>query len=330
MSLPVPVAPGPREAAVVLAALGPERAAAILRGLGEQQARRLAAEVAALGPVDPNEVRAMLGEVVRSLRSPSILPAPGKRMAKDMLVRALGPEVGHAMGDELDVPAPFAWLEDADPDAAGRALASEPAGAVALALAHLTPRTAARLLTRLPAGDQGPVATRIAALGAVHPETVKHVDAALRSRVAELLQTDVRRVDGPELLAGLLAKTGRDLSKELLEAVAATDPELAAATRDLLFTFEDLCGLEARTLQVVLRAIDGKQLALALRNLPEATVENVLANLSERAREALVEEIDLLGNARSSEIQAARVAAVAAARQLEEEGTVVLVAEEDA
>src|SRR5205814_1397061 len=98
---------------------------------------------------------------------------------KDMLVRALGSEVGNAMGDELDVPTPFAWLEDADPDAAGRALSSEPAGAVALALAHLSPRTAARLLTRLPIEDQGPVATRIAGLGAVHPETVKHVDTAL-------------------------------------------------------------------------------------------------------------------------------------------------------
>lgn len=315
---------------MVLVALGPERAAAVLRGLGEQQARQLAAEVAALGPVDPAEVRDRLTEVVRTLQSPRQLPAPGKRMAKDLLVRALGHDVGTALGEELDSAIPFSWLEHADPAAAGSALGSEAPGAVALALAHLSPRAAAKLLTCLPQEVQGPVATRIAALGAVHPDTVRHVDAALRGRVAELLQTEVRRVDGPELLAGLLAKTSGETSKELLQAVAATDPALAAATRDRLFTFDDLCALEPKTLQVVLRAVDAKQLALALRNLPEETVGNVLGNLSERARETLLEEIDLLGTVRTADVLAARAAAVAAARQLEDEGTVVLAREEEA
>jgi flagellar motor switch protein FliG len=330
MSAASSTVPGPREAAVVLVALGPERAAAVLRGLGEQQARQLAAEVAALGPVDPAEVRTRLAEVVRGLQSPSQLPAPGKRLAKELLVRALGHDVGTTLGEELDSAIPFSWLENADPAAAGSALASEAPGAVALALAHLSPRAAARLLTSLPTEVQGPVATRIAALGAVHPETVRHVDEALRSKVAELLQSEVRRVDGPELLAGLLAKTSGEARMELLQAVAETDPELAAATRDRLFTFDDLCALEPRTLQVVLRAVDSKQLALALRNLPDDTVANVLSNLSERARETLLEEIDLITTARTQDVLAARAAAVAAARQLEEEGTVVLSREDEA
>ncbi len=321
--------PGPRKAAVMLVALGPDRAATILRGLGEQQARQLAAEVASLGPVAPSEVRESLHELVRHLYDPTMLPAPGKRMAKDLLVRALGPELGGALGDELDLPEPFAWLADADPDAAGRALSGEPAGAVALALAHLEPRAAAQLLVRLPSDLRAKVATRIASLGTVHPDTVRQVENALRARLRDMLQEDVRRVDGPELLAGVLAKAGRETSKELLQALSATDPELAARTRDHLFTFEDLCELEPRTLQTVLRAVDPKQLALALRNMPEDVVARVLSNVSERAREALIEEQELLTNVRSSEVAEARAAAVAAARALEEEGTVVLTVGDD-
>jgi len=325
-----PVVPGPREAAVALVALGPERAAAVLRSMGEEPARRLAAEVAALGPVQPQEVEAILGQLLKGVRSPSILPAPGKRLAKDLLVRALGSEVGSAMGQELDVPAPFAWLEDADPEAAGKALANEAPGAVALALTHIDPRLAVRLLNQLPADQRATVATRIAALGAVHPDTVKEVEATLRTRVSGMLVTaTARRVDGPDLLARLLARTTPENSKELLAAVAAVNQELADATRERLFTFDDLCALPPRTLQVVLRAVDSKQLALALRNVPEATTALVLANLSERARESLVEEIELLTGARSSEINEARAAVVAAARQLEEEGAVDLSREED-
>lgn len=316
--------PGPREAAMMLVALGPERAAAVMRGLSEKHVRLLAAEVAALGPVAPAEVRQSLDELIRHLDSPTMLPAPGKRMAKDLLVRTLGQDVGTAIGEELDVPEPFVWLAEADPETAGRALAEEPPGAVALAIAHLEPRAAAQLLTRLPADLQAKVAVRIAALGVVHPDTVRQVEGALRTRVQGMLEQDVRRVDGPELLAGVLEKAGAATTKELLQALAAADPELAARTRDRLFTFEDLCALEPRTLQTVLRSVDPKVLAVALRNLPDDVVARVLGNVSERAREALLEEQGLLTNVRASEVAEARATAVAAARQLEEEGVVEL------
>lgn len=322
-------ASGRRRAAVALVALGPDRAAVVLAGLGEQEVKVLAAEVAALGPVSPDEVRSTISELVRGLGDVGMLPAPGKRFAKDLLVRALGPERGAVAGAELDVPLPFSWLSEADPDAAAKGLATEPAGAVALALAHLDPKVAARLLVRLPQDSQAKVATRIAALGAVHPDTVRQVEAGLRARVSDVLRSEVRKVDGPELLAGLLSKAGRDTSRELLQAVAAASPELAEATRNALFTFEDVCGLEARSMQVMLRSVDSKQLALALSSSSQSTRAKVLGNLSERARESLVEEMELLRGVRPAEVTEARSSIVAVARQLEEEGSLVLSRSED-
>ncbi len=320
---------GRRKAAIALVALGPDRAAAILRGLGEDEVATLAGEVATLGPVSPDEVRSTMNELVRGLAEPDLLPAPGKRFAKDLLVRALGAERGAALGDRLDLPVPFGWLADADPEAAAKGLATEPANAVALALAHLEPRAAARLLTRLAPSEQTKIATRIAALGGVHPDTVRQVEAGLRSRIQDVLRTEVRKVDGPELLAGVLSKAGRDTSRELLLALAATDPELAEATRNALFTFDDVCGLEARAMQVLLRSIDSKQLAVALSSSPESIKAKVLGNLSERARESLVEEMDLLRGVRATDVTEARNAIVALARQLEEEGSLVLTRQGD-
>lgn len=321
--------PGRRQAAVALVAMGPERAAAVLRGLDEREVRELVAEVAALGPVTPDEVREALGLLVRELGAPGLLPAPGKRFAKDLLVRALGTERGAELGEELDVPPPFGWLADADPEVAAKCLAGEPAGAVALALAQLPPRAAARLLTRLPAEDQAKVATRIAALGAVHPDTIRQVEAGLRSRVEDVLRSEVRKVDGPEVLAGVLAKAGRDTSRELLQALAAADPELAEATRAALFTFDDVCGLEPRAMQVLLRSVDGRQLALALHGTAPAVSARVLGNLSERAKEGVLEEMDLLAGVRAHDVNEARAAVVATARQLEEEGSLVLLRDDD-
>lgn len=315
---------GRRRAAVALVALGPERAAAVLAGLGENEVKALAGEIARLGPVTPEEVRATIFELARGLGSVRVLPAPGTRFARDLLVRALGEERGSQVAAELEAPAPFAWLAQAAPPAAAKALAAEPPAAVALALAHLEPKAAARLLVCLPEELRAQVAGRLAGLSGVHPQTVARVEAGLRARLADLLRSDVQRVEGPTLLARMLAKAGRDASRELLQVLARADPELAEATRDALFTFEDACALEARSMQVLLRSVDSKQLAVALSGSDQATRARVLSNLSERARQTLVEEIDLLRGVRAAELAEARQAVVSAARRLEEEGQLVL------
>ena len=316
--------PGRRKAAVALVALGPQRAAQVLAGLEEDEVKVLAAEIAQLGPVAPAEVVSAMTELSRGVHAVTELPAPGKRFAKDLLVRALGADRGAAASAELDRPAPFCWLADADPDAAAKALAVEPAAAVALALAHADTRTAAALLTRLPAPLRTAVATRVAGLTTVHPDTLAQVEQDLRSRVAEALEPETHAVHGPKVLADVLARAGRDLSRELLTALAAVDEELADATRAALFTFDDLCLMAPRTMQVLLRDVDLRQLAVALVGYDDDTVGLFTANLSERSRETLLEEIDLSANVRAAEAHQARLDVVATARRLEEDGVLTL------
>ena len=316
---------GRRKAAVALVALGPERAAAVLRGLDEAEVKALAAEVAALGPVTPDEVRTTMRELARGLGDQPLLPAPGKRFAKDLLVRALGPERGELACAELDVPTPFSWLEGADPEAAAKALATEPAGAVALALAHLDPKTAARLLVRLPEADRGRVAGPARRARRRPPRDGR----PRRGRSA-------RPRRGRPALAGPQGRRARRCSPacspgpgatpaaSCSPALALSDPALAEATTNALFTFEDACALDQRSLQTLLRSVDGKELAVALSSADEATKANVLGNLSERARETLADEMDLLRGVKGSAVTEARNAVVATARRLEEEGQLVL------
>src|SRR3954468_23788838 len=98
---------GRRKAAIALVALGAERAAALLRDLGEEEIRAIAAEVTALGPVTPDEVRTTLQELHGGLADVQTLPAPGTRFTRDLLVRALGEEQGDRVAAEVGSPPPF-------------------------------------------------------------------------------------------------------------------------------------------------------------------------------------------------------------------------------
>src|SRR3954454_22360782 len=128
---------GRRKAAIALVALGAERAALLLRDLDEAEIRAIAAEVTALGPVSPDEVRATLQELHGGLSDVSTLPPPGSRFARDLLGRALGAVHREQGGAKVDTPPAFSWLVEADPVQAAQALSVEPPAVVALALAHL-------------------------------------------------------------------------------------------------------------------------------------------------------------------------------------------------
>ena len=315
---------GPRKAAITIVALGPERAEPILAALPEADVRAIAAEIADLGPVHPDEVRQVLRDLSEGLGGIGVLPAPGKKYAKDLLVRALGRDRGEIVAYDLDTEKPFTWLAEADPKSAAQALASEPPGAVALALAHVEPRAAVKLLTRLPVELREQVAARVAALDVVHPETLEEVEAGLKARLGHVLAVDIHRITGPELLAQMLSFAPVDHERSLLQAVGSRSPELAEAVRNHLFTFDDVTELEPRAMQALLKAVDTKDLAYALCNSDAEIQNRFLNNMSERARVAILEEIDLIAPARTSEVNDAKRKVVARARQLEEEGIIEL------
>jgi flagellar motor switch protein FliG len=322
-------ATGVRKAAIAIVAMGQERAHPILAGLSESHVREIASEIAALGPVSPDEIRDTFKELAKGLGGLNTLPPPGKQYARDLLVAALGVDRGEIAAFELDSVKPFTWLAEADPKTAAQALASEPAGAVALALAHVEPRAAVKLLTRLPADLRAQVAARVAGLDVVHPETVEEVEAGLRARLGDVLSVDVQRLAGPQVLAQMLTYAPVEQERAMLQSVALSAPQLAEAVRAALFTFDDAISLEPRAMQHLLKAVETRDLALALHGADDDVKARVFGNLSERGRVTLQEEVDVLKSAKGHEVSEARRKVVAQARALEEQGVIELTRESD-
>src|SRR5581483_10015539 len=94
--------------------------------------------------------------------------------------------------------------------------------------------------------------------------------------------------------------------------------------RRLLFVFEDIAGLDDRSIQLVLRETDQKDIALALRGVPENVKQRILRNMSERGAQMLVEEMEFQPPQRKRVIEEAQGRIVAIVRKLEEAGAVVL------
>jgi flagellar motor switch protein FliG len=315
-----------QKAAAVLVALGPERATSLLRSLDANAVSELAAEVAAIGTLAPQDASTLLRDVAQEIVGRRMAATGGPVYAKELLERVLGPERAGELSGSLGGPnrRPFAWLAAAEPAVAARALLAEPPATVALAVAHLEPEAAARILVDLPGDVRGDVATRVASLERVHPDVLAEVDEDLERRLRPILEERTQRIEGLSVLVGILNQGTRETEKEVLESIELTDPDLAARIRDALFIFDDIGRLDDRAIQQLLKSVESRDLAVAMKGAGESVSACILRNLSERARENLVEEIEFLKGLRPGEIEEARTRIVRAVRTLEEAGTITI------
>jgi flagellar motor switch protein FliG len=96
--------------------------------------------------------------------------------------------------------------------------------------------------------------------------------------------------------------------------------------RDLMFVFDNLADLDDRAMQAVLREVSSEQLALALRGAEAKVRQKITSNMSQRAAQILIEDMEARGPVRLAEVEAAQKEILAIVRRMAENGDITLAA----
>ena len=191
-------------------------------------------------------------------------------------------------------------------------------------IANLHTKLAADVLAQLPSEQQADVALRVGTMGEVSPDVTRDVEAVLRQKLSSVVTQEYSSAGGVQSLADILNNADRPTERNVLDSLAARDSELAEEVRMLLFTFEDVVKLDDRSIQLVLKDVDAKDLGLALRGVSDEVKDKIFANMSERGAEMLREEMEFQPAQRRSVVEEAQGRIVAVVRRLEESGAIVL------
>lgn len=318
---------GTNKAAALLVALGPEVSAKVLQSMSENEIETLTMQVANLDGLTADEAQAVVDECHHTAMARSYIATGGVDYARKILGMAIGDDKADALLDrviQIHPPAPFAFLRKSDPRQLAGFLQNEHPQTIALILSYLPPTQAATVLTSLADGLQADVARRIATMDRTPPEIVERVEEVMRRRLSSLISQDATRVGGTEYLVAVLTTVDRGTEKHILDRLAETDPDLADEVRKMMFTFDDLILLDDRSIQRVLRDIDTRDLALALKAARDDLKERIFSNMSSRASETLREEITYLGPVRIRNVEEAQQRIVTAVRRLEEAEEIVV------
>lgn len=319
---------GRRKAAVFCVSLGASAAAEILRHLDQDALEALTIEMAKTQNVAPEQAEEVFDEVVDLAYARGFLAGGGLYYAREVLEQALGGDRADALLSKLGSAVeatPFDFLRRIPPEQIYAFLRSEAPQTIALVIANL-PSTdlAAKVLQQLPPERQADVAMRIAQMGQTSPSVVKDIAAVMKQKLELVMHQEYAVAGGVQSVAEILNSADRATERNILDGLARENPELADEVRALLFVFEDILKLDNRSIQLILKEVDTKDLALALRGASEDLKDAILTNMSQRAAEMLREEMEIMPPQRRRVVEEAQSKIVAVVRRLEDAGQVMI------
>jgi hypothetical protein len=200
----------------------------------------------------------------------------------------------------------FEVLKQASFDDMATLLADQSAETVALALIHMSPSRAARLLARFGGTRQVQVARCMAVMDRIDPDTLAQAERRLAERLTEDGQGHRRRQGGISAVARVLKHSGHAGRRNVLEALARQDPRLAESISRQLFTFGDIVDLPADRLATTLADASPDDLAIALRTASDDLKERLLAAIEPQVAETVEARMQDIGPVRLGDIEDAQ------------------------
>lgn len=316
---------GLRRVASLLLALDGETASALLQQLGESEVQALTAEMGKLGQLSGKELDAALDAFGLAIQSDTVdASLATRRLVEKAFGRDRGREIIDRAGRGVVGGKPFGFLTGFPGKDLRQLLMVEHPQVQALVLANVEPGTAAEVLAEMEESTRFDIIKRMASSEGLPPDAMRRVESALERRVRAL--PPPRSPDEAKLrfkaVAQLLTAGKPEVSKPIIEKMAAEIPDEANEIQSLMFVVDDILRVADKDMQKVLSEVDKGDLVLALKAITQEIADKILNNLSSRARDNIKEEIELLGPKPLQEVEDAQKRLLQTIRTMEERGDI--------
>jgi flagellar motor switch protein FliG len=316
-----------QKAAILLISLGPEISSQVFKHLKEDEIEKLTLEIANQRTVSPEQKEKVLNEFHELLLANNYISTGGLDYARDILEKALGADKAISIINRLTSSLqirPFDFARKTDPSQLLNFIQNEHPQTIALIMSYLQPDQSGAILSSLPPERQVDVAKRIATMDRTSPDVLKDVERILERKLSSMASQDFTSAGGVDSIVEILNRVDRSTERTIMENLEVQNPELAEEIKRRMFVFEDIVLLDDRSLQLVLREIESKDLALALKASSAEVSSKVYKNMSKRAADMLREEIEFMGPVRIRDVEEAQQKIVNVIRRLEDSGEIVV------
>ena len=318
---------GAQRAAVFLLSLGEEAAASIMQHMDPKEVQSVGRAMTELSAVSSDNLTQVIGNFVESLSTGNAVGSNPKEYVKNTLNKALGETKGRRMtnrildGQDAKGMDALKWM---DAQSVAMILKHEHPQIVAIVLSSLDSEHAAEVVKYFPEDDVPEIMIRVAQLDEIHPAALAELDELLQKQIVDIAPTPPSRVVGPQLAADIIGYFDSNVEAEVLDRLTEEDEDMGNHVRDLMFIFDNLLSVTDRHMQRLLQEVGQEKLVIALKGASEDMRDKITSNMSSRARDMLLEDLELMGPVKLSEVEDVQKEILQIAINLAADGTIAL------
>jgi flagellar motor switch protein FliG len=324
---PAPPIDGAQAAAILLLLLDEADASGLVRELDQDDVRQLGKAMFAATDADERAVNAALDRFAAECRSIGALAIDAEARIRSVMHGALGnvraDNILSSIAPQSSAPSLeiIRWMELEQIQAI---LAHEHPQVGAIILAVLVPAVAAKAIEALDERAQVDLMLRAAQLKSVPADAITDLEAILAQATTAAATQPRQTIGGPSEVAKIIKQMPRPLSDRAIRALKKQDKALSQTIEEEMFVFENLLDLDKKSLGSVLRNVDAKQLALALKGSDEAAMAHCLATMSKRGAETIRDEMADLKMVKRSDVDAAQREIMLIFRKMVADGEIIV------
>ena len=320
---------GPKKAAILLLALGEDAAADVMKNLEEAEIQQVGYYMSRFTDVSPEELDLVLEEFYRNsvMADEGVNISSSPDFVKNALTKALGADRAKELSDNLRAGEEEAGLEAlryAEPIMISNYIRTEHPQTIALILSYLkNAEQSSAVLRDLPESLQADILYRMAVIESIPPGVISEMNEVLTEEM-KTAGSMTPSVGGIEPVAEILNSVDKATETRILSSIEETNPDLAEQIRELMFTFEDMALIDSKQMQIVMKDVDQADMVLALKTASDAVKELIFSSMSSRAAEMVRDDLENLGPAKLSDVEAAQQKIIKVVKRLEEDGSIVI------
>ena len=318
---------GPQKAAAVVVSLGADKASQLYKYMEPEDVETLTLEVARLGYLDSDMTEGVLTDFYEMCLTNKAITEGGLEYAKTVLEKAFGEQTAAQLLEKVEKSMKnrqFAFLDKADAKSLFSALQYERPQTVALVLSYVSPAKSASVVEQMDPAKQVKVVEYMAKMESPSPSTMKIIEAEMNRRFSTIVSSKNVKVGGVDFVASLMNNIDRTSEKSIFDGLSAYNQELADEIRKRMFVFEDLVGMDDRSVQRFLRDCDPKDIVLSLKATTEEVANKLLSNMSTRMAQNIKDDLEITTNVRMKDVEEAQQRIVDVIRKLEEQNEIII------
>jgi flagellar motor switch protein FliG len=324
MSYDVGKLEGVDKAAILLLSLSEEDAAQILKHLEPKQVQKLGQAMAQIDDMTQAKITSVHKHFIEEIQNYSTIGFQSQDFVKRALTAALGEDKAAnliLMGSGAKGLDSLKWM---DSKQVASIIRNEHPQIQTIVMSYLDAEQSAEILSQFPEKVRLDLMMRVANLEEVQPAALQELNEIMEKQFAGQAGTQAAKMGGLKSAADIMNYLDTNIEGQLMDAIREQDEEMSQQIQDLMFVFDNLADVDDRAIQAILREVQQDSLLKAIKGADDKLKDKITKNMSKRAAEMLVDDLDALGPVRISEVETAQKEILSVARRLADAGEIML------